>query len=44
LINEGINCLYEGLAGPEDINDTMKFGSNHPIRPAGARRPASAPT
>jgi 3-hydroxybutyryl-CoA dehydrogenase len=33
MINEGINCLYEGLAGPEDIDDTMKLGANHPIGP-----------
>ena len=33
MINEGINCLYEGLAGPEDIDDTMKLGANHPMGP-----------
>ena len=33
MINEGINCLYEGLASPEDIDDTMKLGANHPIGP-----------
>jgi 3-hydroxybutyryl-CoA dehydrogenase len=33
MINEGINCLYEGLAQPEDIDDTMKLGANHPMGP-----------
>jgi 3-hydroxybutyryl-CoA dehydrogenase len=33
MINEAINCLYEGLAGPEDIDDVMKLGANHPIGP-----------
>jgi 3-hydroxybutyryl-CoA dehydrogenase len=33
MINEAINCLYEGLAGPDDIDDVMKLGANHPIGP-----------
>jgi 3-hydroxybutyryl-CoA dehydrogenase len=33
MINEAINCLYEGLAGPDDIDDVMKLGANHPMGP-----------
>lgn len=33
MINEGINCLYEGLAEPEDIDEVMKLGANHPMGP-----------
>jgi 3-hydroxybutyryl-CoA dehydrogenase len=33
MINEGVNCLYEGLAQPEDIDDAMKLGANHPMGP-----------
>ncbi len=33
MINEAINCLYEGLAGPEDIDSVMKLGMNHPMGP-----------
>ena len=33
MINEAINCLYEGVAGPEDIDEVMKLGANHPIGP-----------
>ncbi len=33
MINEAINCLYEGLAGPEDIDEVIKLGANHPIGP-----------
>jgi 3-hydroxybutyryl-CoA dehydrogenase len=33
MINEGINCLYEGLAQPEDIDEVMKLGANHPMGP-----------
>ncbi len=33
MINEAINCLYEGLAAPDDIDDVMKLGANHPIGP-----------
>ncbi len=31
LINEAINCVYEGLATPEDIDSMMKLGANHPM-------------
>jgi 3-hydroxybutyryl-CoA dehydrogenase len=33
MINEAVNCLYEGLAQPEDIDDVMKLGANHPMGP-----------
>lgn len=33
MINEAINCLYEGLAQPEDIDEVMKLGANHPMGP-----------
>lgn len=33
LINEAINCVYEGLATPEDIDAMMKLGANHPMGP-----------
>ncbi|MFZ1415916.1 MAG: 3-hydroxybutyryl-CoA dehydrogenase [Defluviicoccus sp.] len=33
MINEAINCLYEGLAGPDDIDSVMKLGMNHPMGP-----------
>jgi 3-hydroxybutyryl-CoA dehydrogenase len=33
MINEGINCLYEGLTQPEDIDNAMKLGANHPMGP-----------
>jgi 3-hydroxybutyryl-CoA dehydrogenase len=33
LINEAINCVYEGLAAPEDIDSMMKLGANHPMGP-----------
>lgn len=33
MINEGINCVYEGLATPEDIDSMMKLGANHPMGP-----------
>ena len=32
-INEAINCVYEGLAMPEDIDSMMKLGANHPMGP-----------
>jgi 3-hydroxybutyryl-CoA dehydrogenase len=32
-INEAINCVYEGLAAPEDIDGMMKLGANHPMGP-----------
>ena len=31
MINEAINCAYEGLAAPQDIDDMMKLGANHPM-------------
>jgi len=33
MINEAINCLYEGLASAEDIDSVMKLGFNHPMGP-----------
>jgi 3-hydroxybutyryl-CoA dehydrogenase len=33
MINEAINCVYEGLASPEDIDTMMKLGANHPMGP-----------
>jgi 3-hydroxybutyryl-CoA dehydrogenase len=33
MINEAVNCLYEGLANPEQIDEVMKLGMNHPIGP-----------
>jgi len=33
MINEAINCVYEGLATPEDIDSMMKLGANHPMGP-----------
>jgi 3-hydroxybutyryl-CoA dehydrogenase len=33
MINEAINCLYEGLTQPEDIDAVMKLGANHPMGP-----------
>jgi 3-hydroxybutyryl-CoA dehydrogenase len=33
MINEAVNCLYEGLTQPEDIDDVMKLGANHPMGP-----------
>jgi 3-hydroxybutyryl-CoA dehydrogenase len=32
-INEAINCVYEGLATPEDIDSMMKLGANQPMGP-----------
>lgn len=32
-INEAINCVYEGVATPEDIDSMMKLGANHPMGP-----------
>ncbi len=32
-INEAINCVYEGLATPGDIDSMMKLGANHPMGP-----------
>jgi len=33
MINEAINCVYEGLASPEDVDTMMKLGANHPMGP-----------
>ena len=33
LINEAINCVYEGLASHEDVDQMMKLGANHPMGP-----------
>ena len=33
MVNDAINCLYEGLASPEDVDQMMKLGANHQIGP-----------
>jgi 3-hydroxybutyryl-CoA dehydrogenase len=33
MINEAINCVYEGLASPDDVDAMMKLGANHPMGP-----------
>ena len=33
MINEAINCVYEGLATPEDVDQMMKLGANHRMGP-----------
>lgn len=33
MINEAINCVQEGVATPEDIDEMMKLGANHPMGP-----------
>ena len=33
MINEAINCVYEGLATPQDVDEMMKLGANHPMGP-----------
>jgi 3-hydroxybutyryl-CoA dehydrogenase len=33
MINEAINCVYEGLSAPEDVDQMMKLGANHPMGP-----------
>ncbi len=33
MINEAIYCVYEGVASPEDIDDVMRLGMNHPMGP-----------
>lgn len=33
MINEAANCVAEGIATPEDIDDMMKLGANHPMGP-----------
>lgn len=33
MINEAIQCVYEGIATPEAIDQVMKLGMNHPMGP-----------
>ncbi|NTW50107.1 MAG: 3-hydroxybutyryl-CoA dehydrogenase [Chlorobiales bacterium] len=33
MINEAIQCVYEGVATPEAIDQVMKLGMNHPMGP-----------
>jgi 3-hydroxybutyryl-CoA dehydrogenase len=33
MINEAINCVYEGLGAAEDVDQMMKLGANHPMGP-----------
>jgi 3-hydroxybutyryl-CoA dehydrogenase len=33
MINEAIYALYEGIGTPEDIDQVMKLGMNHPMGP-----------
>ena len=33
MINEAAFCLQEGVAGPEEIDNVMKLGANHPLGP-----------
>ena len=33
MVNEAINCVYEGLATPEDVDSMMKLGAAHPMGP-----------
>jgi 3-hydroxybutyryl-CoA dehydrogenase len=33
MVNEAINCVYEGLATPDDVDAMMKLGANHPMGP-----------
>ena len=33
MINEAIYCLFEGVGRPEDIDNIMKLGMNHPMGP-----------
>jgi 3-hydroxybutyryl-CoA dehydrogenase len=33
MINEAVYCLYEGVGIPEDIDQVMKLGMNHPMGP-----------
>jgi 3-hydroxybutyryl-CoA dehydrogenase len=33
MVNEAINCVYEGLAAPEDVDSMMKLGAAHPMGP-----------
>ncbi|WP_294534795.1 3-hydroxyacyl-CoA dehydrogenase NAD-binding domain-containing protein [uncultured Rhodoblastus sp.] len=33
MINEAINCVYENVAKPEDVDSMMKLGAAHPMGP-----------
>ncbi len=33
MINEAINCVYENVAAPEDVDAMMKLGAAHPMGP-----------
>ena len=33
MINEAINCVYEGIAGVQEIDTVMKLGMAHPMGP-----------
>ena len=33
MINEAINCVYEGLATPGDVDQMIKLGANHRMGP-----------
>ena len=33
MINEAINCVYEGVASAADVDSMMKLGANHPMGP-----------
>jgi 3-hydroxybutyryl-CoA dehydrogenase len=33
MINEAINCVHEGVASVQDIDEMMKLGANHPMGP-----------
>jgi 3-hydroxybutyryl-CoA dehydrogenase len=33
MINEAINCVYENVATPEDVDAMMKLGAAHPMGP-----------
>ncbi len=33
MINEAVYCLFEGVGKPEDIDNVMKLGANHPMGP-----------
>ncbi|RPJ21357.1 MAG: 3-hydroxybutyryl-CoA dehydrogenase [Desulfobacteraceae bacterium] len=33
MINEAIYCLFEGVGTPQDIDEVMKLGMNHPMGP-----------
>lgn len=33
MINEAIYCVMEGVAAPEDVDQVMKLGMNHPMGP-----------